>query len=98
MASKPPVDDKHLEELLSSPEIYADGYQGVSIANGVAKLNFYTNAFDPSTGKISKVAAVRLACSVTVLVGIHEALGRLVRDLEKQGVVQRSDVKAKKDA
>ena len=94
MTNESPTEgNRRLEQLLSAPEIYVDGYHGVSVANGVAKLNFFTTAFDPQTEKISKVAALRLTCSMSVLVAIYEALGQTLTDLEKQGIMQRAEMK-----
>lgn len=95
MASKAPADNKHLEGLIAAPEIYVDGYQGVSITpGGVAKINFYTTAFDPDTEKTSKVAALKLVASMQTLSAIHNALGQLFEKLEKDGLLQRAEKKS----
>lgn len=95
MPSKPPAENKHLEGLVDAPVIFVDGYQGVSISAGVAKINFYTLAFDPGTEKTKKVAAFQLATALPTLVKIHDALGKLFESLEKQGVIQQVKAKTK---
>ncbi len=89
MANKPPAEDKHLEGLINAPAIYVDGYQGVSITAGVAKVNFYTISFDPSTEKSSKVAAFKLVTPLQTLKQIHSALGELFDKLEKDGLFRQ---------
>jgi hypothetical protein len=68
------------------PEIYVDGYQGVSFKDGVVKLNFYSLQLDPSSNVTYKDVAARLTLSTGTLVSVHAALGNLLKDLRQAGV------------
>lgn len=69
------------------PEIYVDGYQGVSFKDGVVKLNFYSLQLDPATNASYKDVVVRMTLSTGTLTGVYAALGNLMKDLQKAGVL-----------
>ena len=82
-----PGEQPRLTGAIAAPEFYVDGFQGVVVANGVAKLNFFSVAFDTEAGAAANVCALRLALSLTALISVRDALSALVADLEKDGVV-----------
>lgn len=69
------------------PEIYVDGYQGVSFKDGVVKLNFYSLLLDPASNASYRDVVARLTLSTATLVNVHAALGNLIRDLQRAGVL-----------
>ena len=71
------------------PEIYVDGYQGVTYKDGIVKLNFFSLALDPATNASYREAVMRMALSVGTVMQIHGALGQLIADLERKGVMRR---------
>jgi hypothetical protein len=73
----------------NAPEIYVDGYQGATYKDGVIKLNFYSTILDPASNATYNEVVMRLALTVNAVAQIHAALGQLVGDLERKGVVRR---------
>lgn len=72
-----------------APELFIDGYHGVAIQKGVAKLNLYSIAFDADTNHHERRVVLRLAVPLGTLVGMHEALGDLINNLEREGFLKR---------
>lgn len=70
------------------PEIYIDGYQGASYKDGVIKLNAYSLTLDPVDNQTYRDVVCRLTLSVSNVISVHAALGNLVRDLEKAGILK----------
>jgi len=71
------------------PEIYVDGYQGVTYKDGVVKLNFFSLSLDSASNASYREVVMRTAMSVGTLMQVHNALGQLIGDLERKGVVRR---------
>lgn len=86
---KKPISVEEIARIESAPEVYVDGYKGVIITNGVAKLNFFSTVFDPATNRTLPVATLRLVTPVDALSGIRDALNKLFADLEREKIVQR---------
>jgi hypothetical protein len=84
-----------LEELEPAPEIYVDGYQGVVIANGVAKFNYFSIYHDPLSGKNKRRIVLRLACPLDTVAGVHKALGEMIESLKKAGAIVEVDPRGK---
>lgn len=74
-----------------APEIYADGYAGVSITNGVAKLNLYSSGLAPTLDGAEHVMVCRLALPVPALIGIVAALNSLLEQMKNDGQIPPSD-------
>jgi len=72
-----------------APEIYVDGYQGATYKDGVVKLNFFSTALDPTSNATYNEVVMRLALTVNTVGQLHQALGQLVGDLERKGIVRR---------
>lgn len=70
------------------PEIFVDGYQGVQFKDGVLKLNLYSTQLDPASNASYNDIVGRLTMSVPTLIGIHNALGSLIKDLHKAGAIR----------
>lgn len=83
-------DDNRLSGLEAAPEFLVEGYRGVVVRGGIAKLNFFSQSFDPSTRVVAKRAALVMAIPVQDLTEVVDALQRLVRDLRRQGLVGAS--------
>lgn len=79
-----------LERAAHVPEIYVDGYQGVTYKDGIVKLNYYSLALDPKSNTSYREVVLRLALSVGTVVQVHNALGQLLSDLETKGLVRRT--------
>jgi hypothetical protein len=75
-----------LEENSPAPTIYVDGFQGVSITNGVAKFNFFSAYVDPE-GHDKRRIVLRLACAVGAIDALNVAFGNLLMELKQAGVV-----------
>lgn len=66
------------------PDILIDGYQGVTISNGVIRINLLQHKFG-STDKPSETRTVivgRLAMGLPALTSIHQAMGELIESLQ----------------
>lgn len=72
-------------------ELFIDGYQGISITNGVAKLNTFSTRLNPNTGEAERVVVCYLAMPLSTLASIHAAFGALLRDLRQEGIMEQGD-------
>ena len=72
-------------------KLFIDGYQGISITNGVAKLNAFSARLNPNTGEGERVIVCYLAMALPTLVSIHAALGALIHYLRQQGIIEQGD-------
>lgn len=77
------LDECPLTEPFPAPEIYVDGYQTSSIANGTAKFSFFTLSYDPATNRQTRRVCLRLTATLPVVMGIHAALGSLLEQLDR---------------
>jgi hypothetical protein len=78
-----------IQDVEDAPEVYVDGYHGVTFRGGVVKLNFFSEAFDPVKEETRRLAVLRMTASVLTIVQMHKALGDLIETLAKQGIVIR---------
>jgi hypothetical protein len=76
------------------PEIFVDGFVGMLVRSGCAKFNLYSNVQELSTFQPVRQVIARLTMPVPVLLAFHEALGRAITDMEKDGVFAREPEKA----
>jgi hypothetical protein len=72
----------------AAPNILIDGISGVSVINGVVKINCYA-VHQVAAQENKPFLALRLAMSLTTLVGIHGAISQLISEFEKSGLIQR---------
>jgi len=47
------------------PTIFVDGFSGLSVTNGVVKLNLVEDSYDPAKENVTRSVVVRLAMSTT---------------------------------
>lgn len=66
------------------PTLFIDGYHGVQIANGVARLNLIQEIYpaDPVSGQDRKVVA-RLVMGLPTLLALRSSLDELIGDVER---------------
>jgi hypothetical protein len=66
------------------PTVFIDGYHGVQIANGVARLNLVQEIYppDPVSGQDRKVVA-RLVMGLPTLLALRASLDELINDIER---------------
>lgn len=76
-----------------APEIFVDGYRGVSMRGGIVKFNFFTSRLSADLSKGEDVLACRLAMTIPTVASVYEALGRLLDDMEKDGLIRREGTK-----
>ncbi len=77
-----------------APEIYVDGYRGAALRGGVIKFNFFTSILSADLSEGEDVLACRLAMQVSTVASVHEAFGKLLDDMEKDGLIRREETKA----
>lgn len=70
------------------PEIYIDGFQGVIVKGGIAKLNLFSDIQNPASDEMERRIVAHLTMPVVVLGAVHDALGRLISNMERDGLVQ----------
>lgn len=70
-----------------APEIFVDGYQGVTATNGAIKLNFFSQRFDPERDVAFKKMAAVICLSPITLLQITHALSSLVEQMKVDGVL-----------
>lgn len=70
-------------EPTPAPEIFVDGYQSTMIANGVVKFTFFSMGHNVVTGQNERRIVMRMSAPLQAVVGIHEALGRLLEQVEQ---------------
>ncbi len=77
-----------------APEIYVDGYRGAAMRGGVVKFNFFSSILSADLSEGEDVLTCRLAMQVATVASIHEAFGKLLDDMEKDGLIRREETKA----
>jgi hypothetical protein len=90
-APEPEVSDNHLLGLSAAPEVFVEGYRGAMMRAGVLKLNFFTNRFDPFTGRVEKHAAVTLSIPLADFEGIATGMTALLREMQEKGTAPKED-------
>lgn len=76
-------DDIPLVEPVPAPEIFVDGYQSTMIANGVVKFTYFSMGHNVITGQNERRIVMRMSAPLQAVVGIHEALGRFLEQVEQ---------------
>ncbi len=69
-------------------ETYIDGYQGVMYRGGMIKFNLYSDALDMARNKAIRRIVERLTMSLPTLLAVHDAMGRMIDDLRKDGIIE----------
>ena len=75
--------DPPIVEHVPAPEILVDGFCSAMVANGVAKLAFYSLRQDNNNFNM-RVVVLRLSTPLAALVGVHEAVGRMLTQIEEE--------------
>ena len=73
-------------DYLDSPEFHVDGLGGISVRNGLAKLNFFT-VRHTKAGVEEPRGAVTLTISLADLIAMIGGLNGAVSQLQTQGVI-----------
>ncbi len=73
-------------DYLRAPEFHVDGLGGISIRNGVAKLNFFTVRHSKA-GIDEPTGAVTLSISLADLVAMAGGLNSALAQLQGQGLI-----------
>ena len=92
------LSEPDLVGAIEAPDIYIEGYQGSMVHNGVIKINAYVMAFDPASEQMKRRVVARLTMPMPSMIQIHDALGRLIEQLEKDGLIQRVEGGVSNDA
>lgn len=82
------MNDIQARDNNSAPALYVDGFTGISLANGVVKLNMHADHFNSSTDAIERHIITRLVMPVAVLVSLSQGLQQLVEQMKKDGAIQ----------
>ena len=73
-------------DYLTVPEIHVDGLGGISVRNGVAKLNFFSIR-RTRTGVEEPQGVLTVTISLADLIGMTGGLNSAVGQLQSQGVI-----------
>lgn len=94
-----PLDKEPVQDDPRAPTILTDGYAGVSINAGVARFAFYGVRYNPAALKNEKQHVLCLALPIGAMIATHQAMGELIEDLKKNGMIQAAPtVKTKLDS
>lgn len=77
---EPPV-----TEPSPAPEIFAEGYVSVGLGGGVAKFAFFSFAHGAPGSVPERRIVARLTMPVMGVIGVHEAMGKLIAELKASG-------------
>lgn len=75
------------------PEIYIDGFTGVLVKGPAVKLNLFSDVQDMTTQHLERRIVARLTMPLPVLVSIQSTLERVVKDWERDGIIERTPKK-----
>lgn len=87
-------EDARIENLSSIREVFVDGYRGVYTNNGVVKVNFFSNRFDPESGKVLKLSSIVLSTSLVDLAQMVIGLNAALKEFEDRGIFSMQQVEA----
>lgn len=76
-----------ITEAAPAPEIFVEGFTCTSWNNGVIKLPFFSIAHTENGAAPERRVVARLAMPLASLVGIHDALGKVIGMLKEQGII-----------
>lgn len=74
-------DDSRIDGLATAPEIFVEGYRGVVVRAGHAKLTFFSNRIAPADKRLVKQAVVSLVIPLEDLADVARALNDLVAEI-----------------
>jgi len=77
-----------------APDVPCDGMRGYLLQEGVVRINLVHHSVIPGTHDPAAKVTGRLICSIPALLRLHESLGRMIDDMEHDGLVQRIDTSA----
>jgi hypothetical protein len=77
-----------IEGAPEAPDRFADGFQGLSVVNGVARMTFFVDGMDPNTTAMHRRAAFKLLMPLDSLVGMHEAIGEMIGKMQRDGLLE----------
>jgi hypothetical protein len=77
-----------VEGATEAPDRFADGFHGLCVVNGVARMTFFVDGSDPNTGAMHRRAAFRLVMPLNGLVDVHEAVGEMIGKLKRDGLLE----------
>jgi len=69
------------------PQIFADGYEGVTVQDLILRLNLVANHVTRS-GELEPVLVGRLVLSLPAFLRIYEGFKTIVQELESKGVIR----------
>ena len=72
----------------TAPEFFVNGYQGVMVRDGIAKISFYTVKFDPQKAQFSRHVAFTLIASAPTIANISAALSSLVEGFKADDLIK----------
>lgn len=78
-----------LEGVVDAPEIYIDGYQGALRQGSTVKFNLYTVLLDTASDGVRLRCPAVLSMSLPTLISMHAAIGELLEQFEKEGILTR---------
>lgn len=87
MKTNKALGDAPVVNMTGSPEIFVDGFQGLSMRNNVVKINFFTTRLNSKTRKEDRVGALILTTSLADLVNISDGLYALIKEMKDSGVI-----------
>jgi hypothetical protein len=76
-----------LEGVRDAPVVYIDGYQGVSVGNGIVKMNLFQDVFDTATNKNIRKCVTVLAIPLAVFEGMRGSMNDLARQFSESGLL-----------
>lgn len=79
-----------IEGLATAPTIFAEGFQGVFLRNGVMHVNLIVIRNDPVAQKEFRSAPAILAMPIADFVNSIDALAATIAQFEKDGIIVRN--------
>lgn len=89
MPFQPTTDDAVMIDHPDAPDVYMDGFHGILVRDGVVRLNLYRDHAPPADtdGRLERHVVARLLMPLPVFLRVAEASARIVKDLEKDGII-----------
>lgn len=76
--------------IATAPEIFFEGYRGLTLRNGVVHINTFVNRFDPDSNTTVPVAGPVLAIPLTDFAEISQSFASVVADLVEKGLLVKT--------
>lgn len=84
-------------EPVPAPEIFTDGYVSVGLGAGVAKFAFISMTHTSPEVPPERRVVLRLLMPLGAVVGVHEAMGKLIEGLKASGkIMEQAEIGAQK--